>query len=118
MPDTPEFVLGAAIVRGVPTPIVDMGVLLAGSRLAEAGRWITAKAGPERRVGLQVSSVLGVVPADELSFHDNPSLLEGADPGVLELLGRRDAALCALLRTGSIVPDVVFEQLSHSRWDP
>jgi purine-binding chemotaxis protein CheW len=107
----PAFVLGASIVRGRPLPVVDLGALFGAPERSGAGRWIAVKAGHERRVALHVTNVLGIFTRDALSLHESPPLLDGADHGVVEALGRRDGALLALLRVGNVVPDAVFAGL-------
>ena len=54
----PPFVRGVAIIRGLATPVVDLGALL-GSGGGAIGRFVTVRAGG-RQLALAVESVLGV----------------------------------------------------------
>lgn len=109
----PSFVLGAAIVRGAPTPIIDAGTLISGTALDLAGRLILIETDDERRVGLAVSTVLGVYPARSFDLREAPALLADTDPGVIATLGRRDNTLLSILTIGHFVPDMVWASLQE-----
>lgn len=99
---TPDFVLGAAIVRGLPTPVVSLARLADGGTVAGL-RWISVAAGP-RRVVLEVDDVLGV---RALALDDGTPrqpLLEGAEPERVTTLGRLDGQLLRLLQAARLVP--------------
>lgn len=92
-------VLGAAIVRGDPVPVVDLAGLL-GAPGGEPGRFVTVRAG-RRVVALVVDRVLGLRPASELG---RPSpLLEAALGPAVEAIGAIDGDLLATLRPARIV---------------
>jgi purine-binding chemotaxis protein CheW len=103
---TPDFVLGAAMVRGRPTPVVSAARLLggAGAQDAPAGRrWISVLAGP-RRVALEVDEVLGIRPLTAAEDAIRQPLLErAATPGVATL-GRLDGELLRTLQAAQLVP--------------
>lgn len=104
--EMPGFVRGVAIIRGRPVPVVDLAALFGGDGArSDAGRWIVVKTGDEHRVALQVASILGVSPQQAFSVYETPPLLEEADHGVIEALGRRDGALLALLRVARLVAE-------------
>src|SRR5688572_23698801 len=58
----PPFVLGAALIRGLPVAVLDLGALLAGTP-ARAERWVTLRVG-ERSVALAVDAVVGIQPLE------------------------------------------------------
>lgn len=110
----PAFVLGASVVRGAPAAIIDAGRLISGVPLDTPGRWIILEIGDGRRVGLAVSSVLGVYPARLFDLREAPPLLADAEPAVIQALGRRDDALLSLLMIGRVVPEEVWAALAEA----
>lgn len=104
MPDAPGHVLGMAVIRGMATPVLDMGVLLGGAPV-QAGRFIlmtvqaqgTQPEQPPQRLALAVEQVEGIraVPAAELQ--SLPSLLQGPAPSMVLATTRQDATLLMLL---------------------
>jgi purine-binding chemotaxis protein CheW len=115
LPETPSFVSGASIVRGVPTPVIDLGEFLSGKKLSAARRAVTVKVDGGRRVALLVSEVLGVRGSDEVFLGDLPPLLQEAAPEALSTLGRVDDRLLTVLRLGRLVPEPVWRLLSARR---
>jgi purine-binding chemotaxis protein CheW len=109
--DVPAFVVGVSIVRGEPTPVVDLAALVRGparDRAAvDAKRMITVKTAGARRVGVLVGEVVGVQRVPVLDAVELPSLLADAEAGVLETLGRLDGALLTVLRLGHALPSAV-----------
>jgi purine-binding chemotaxis protein CheW len=99
----PPFVLGLAVIRGAPLPVVDSARLL-GADDARAGRFVTVNAG-NRRVALAVDCVLGVRAVAPESLHALPPLLHEADSGVIAAIGLLDAELLLVLRSARLLPD-------------
>jgi purine-binding chemotaxis protein CheW len=99
----PPFVLGLAVIRGAPLPVVDSARLL-GADDARAGRFVTVNAG-NRRVALAVDGVLGVRAIALESLHALPPLLHEADSGVIAAIGLLDAELLLVLRSARLLPD-------------
>jgi purine-binding chemotaxis protein CheW len=99
----PPFVLGLAVVRGAPVPVVDVGLLL-GSGGKAAGRWVTVQVGP-RSVAFAVESVAGMqeLPADVLE--QVPPLLRGAGDGVVASIGALDAQLLVVLEGARLLTE-------------
>lgn len=98
----PAFVLGVAVVRGGPVPVVDLAALQ-GEDGGEVARFVTVHAGG-RTVALAVSGIVGVRTLDGVALHDPPPLLADANPAI-EALGTLDGALLAVLRTGRVIPE-------------
>jgi purine-binding chemotaxis protein CheW len=114
----PPFVLGLAIVRGFPTPVVDAGLLLGASALpsvpivsASPARFVSLKLG-ERTAVLAVDAVLDVrsLPADTLS--EMPPLLRGGDAKRVSAIGALDAKLLLVLEAARLVPDSVWSAIT------
>jgi purine-binding chemotaxis protein CheW len=99
----PPFVLGLAVIRGAPLPVVDSARLL-GADDARAGRFVTVNAG-NRRVALAVDCVLGVRAVAPESLHALPALLHQADTDVIAAIGLLDAELLLVLRSARLLPD-------------
>jgi purine-binding chemotaxis protein CheW len=108
---TPPYVTGAAIARGVASPVVDLDALLAGSagfgvpgdRAGADARYVRLRCGG-RSALLAVEAVLGV---SRLAIRggDAPPLLSAAAGGVVESLGALDGALLLVLRASRLVPE-------------
>jgi purine-binding chemotaxis protein CheW len=108
--DVPPFVQGISIIRGIPTPVVDLGALL-GMPNGAADRFVTLRAG-ERQVALSVDSVLGVRELDVSKIGELPPLLQGASKGAIEAMGALDEQLLVVLRAGWELPDEVWQTLT------
>jgi purine-binding chemotaxis protein CheW len=106
----PEVVLGAAIIRGIPTPVVDASRLLGAAGSAPAGRFVTL-AVDGRRVSLAVTTVEGVRVLGQQSFAALPPLLARADDKAIAAIGALDQELMVLLGGGRLVPESVFAVL-------
>jgi len=107
----PEFLLGIALVRGIPTPVVDLNSLFQGSSHAAATRFVILRTG-ERTVAVLVEAVLGVVEIDRSVLQDLPPALQSARSDLIEAVGRTDSELLVTLRIGRLVPDAVWESLT------
>jgi purine-binding chemotaxis protein CheW len=103
VPGTSPCVLGLAVIRGVPVPVVDAARLLGGGE-ARAGRFVTVNAG-KRRIALAVDGVLGVRAVAPASLHALPPLLHEADTEVIAAIGLLDAELLLVLRSARLLPD-------------
>jgi purine-binding chemotaxis protein CheW len=106
----PSFVQGISIIRGIPTPVVDLGALLGMPKVA-ADRFVTLRIG-ERQVALSVDSVLGVRELDVSKIGELPPLLQGASRDVIEAMGTLDEQLLVVLRAGWELPDEVWQTLT------
>lgn len=103
----PEFVSGLAVVRGVPTPVVDATSLLAGER-GQPTRYVTLTIG-DRRIALAVEGVDGLVEIQPDLMATLPPLLQGA--GVISAVGAIDASLLVILQGAHIIPDDVWARI-------
>jgi purine-binding chemotaxis protein CheW len=117
LPEMPPFVLGASIIRGAPTPVVDLGAFLSGEKLDGPRRAITVKAGDGRRVALLVSDVMTIGTSDSVSSEAMPPLLRDAAPDAIRTLARLDEGLLTVFQLGRLVPERVFALL-EKRGEP
>ena len=99
----PVFVRGLSIVRGEPTPVVDLGLLLQGEALSLRRRWILLRVG-ERRVALAVEGILGIQTLEAAALREMPPLLSRAHPELIQGLGALDRGLLLVLEPAHILP--------------
>jgi purine-binding chemotaxis protein CheW len=114
LPGVPSFVRGVSIVRGEPTPVLSLGMLLGGTEAREARRFILLRVA-ERRLALEVEEVLGLRGLGPAELKDVPPLLRGAAGGHLEVLGALDGQLLGALRTARLLPEAAWNQLVASK---
>lgn len=104
----PAFVRGLAVVRGVPTPVLDLATLLEGEPSAASGRLVTVRAGA-RRVALAVTEAIGVrrnLPTVEAL----PPLARDAALA-LAAVGTIDHELMLVLAAARLVPEAQWTSL-------
>ena len=105
----PPFVLGLAIVRGSPTPVIDAGRLL-GSSASSPARFISLKL-EERAAVLAVDAVLDIRPLPKGILVDTPPLLREADQGLISVIGALDTKLLVVLEAARLVPDSIWSSI-------
>jgi purine-binding chemotaxis protein CheW len=108
--DVPSFVQGVSIIRGILTPVVDLGSLL-GMPNGVADRFVTLRVG-ERQVALSVDSVLGVRELDSSKIGELPPLLQGASKDAIEAMGILDEQLLVVLCAAWVLPDELWRTLT------
>ena len=106
----PPAVLGVAVIRGMPTPVVDLAALLETGSGDAPGRFVTLRLG-ERRVALSVGSVTGFTELDPKALSSLPPLLAAGSEATLAL-GVRDAQLFFVLQTARLLPEQVWTALA------
>jgi purine-binding chemotaxis protein CheW len=121
LPGGPPFVVGAAVIRGAPVPVVDAGLLLRDERW-EASRFVALRVdrsggGGDREgagcvLALAVREVVGlrVVPADSLVRL--PPLVGDAGQMPAAAMGVADGQVLLVLESARAVPDSVWAALS------
>jgi purine-binding chemotaxis protein CheW len=115
---TPGFVRGVAVIRGTPTPVVDLKALLENSENSPSyGRFVTLKL-DERRVVIGVDSVVGLRNLDSAQLGELPPLLRDVNSDLIASFGTRDAQLLLVLRAARIVPDEVWTTLAAAEAAP
>jgi purine-binding chemotaxis protein CheW len=106
----PPYVCGASIVRGVATPVVDLGLVL-GIPEAAARRFVTLRLGTQS-VAVTVGTVLGVRDLDQCKVEDLAPLLRSATQETIESIGVLDAQMLRVLRSSWTLPDEVWRSLA------
>lgn len=109
----PSFVHGVAVIRGIPTPVVDLGDLV-GAPGGPRGRFITLRLGG-RQAALSVGDVLGIRELDATMTQKLPPLLQEASRDVIEAIGTLDAQFLVVLRAGWDLPQDVWSALASHR---
>lgn len=107
----PPFVQGISIIRGIPTPVVDLGAIL-GTPSERAERFVTLRVG-DKQVALSVNAVLGVRDLDTImTMRELPPLLRRASKDVVETIGTLDEQVLMVLRAGWELPDEVWQAMT------
>ena len=115
---TPGFVCGVSVIRGMPTPVVDLKALLENCENSPSyGRFVSLKL-EDRRVVIGVDSVVGLINLDSTQMGELPPLLKDLDANLIESFGSRDAQLLLVLRAARIVPEEVWTTLAESEAVP
>ena len=110
---TPPFVLGLAIIRGFPTPVVDAGSLVGPSTSPfpilspSPARFVSLKL-DERTAALAVDAVLDVCSLASETLSNIPPLLLGGDARLVSVMGALDSQLLLVLEAARLVPDSVW----------
>jgi purine-binding chemotaxis protein CheW len=107
----PPCVLGLAIIRGAPVPVVDIARLL-GEQVSrpEEETWLPPSARfvtvvvAGRGVALAVDGVVGVRTLALDSLRDLPPLLRDAEVDVVGSIGTLDSQLLLVLRSARLLP--------------
>jgi purine-binding chemotaxis protein CheW len=105
----PPYVRGVSIIRGMPVPVVDMG-LIAGGAPTRGARLVAVRVAA-RIVALAVDEVIGIAAFAAGALHQLPPLLHDAAADTIAALGAADAELVFFLRTGRLVPEDLFAHL-------
>jgi len=106
---TPSFVRGISVIRGVPTPVVDLGTLLGTS--GGSRRFVTLRLG-DRQVALSVDTVLGVRELEASTVRELPPLLQGVSQDAIEAIGTLDHQVLIVLSAGWQLPTEVLQALA------
>ena len=107
----PSFVQGISIIRGIPTPVVDLGAIL-GTPGERAERFVSLRVG-DKQVALSVNAVLGVRDLDAImTMRELPPLLQRASKDVVETIGTLDEQVLMVLRAGWELPDEVWQTMT------
>lgn len=108
----PSFVCGVSLIRGEPTPVVDLGALLGAPEPPSFARFVTVRAGG-RHVALAFEEVLSLqeIPAESMAAL--PPLLQGASDSAASAVAALDADLLFVLDGARAVPDSVWPLLDE-----
>jgi purine-binding chemotaxis protein CheW len=104
---TPAFVLGISILRGVPTPVIDVARLLGGGE-ASVTRFVAVRTerGP---VAFATGDVLGIRNAVADASAQHEGLLRSAPGALIAGVGRIGEEPLLVLQSMRVVPDDVWD---------
>ncbi|MCE9582140.1 MAG: chemotaxis protein CheW [Planctomycetes bacterium] len=105
VPGAPTVVSGLSIIRGEPTPVVNLRRLV-GAPPAPPSRFLVVRAGP-RRVALEVDAIRGVERIGREMLEAAPPLVSRAVAEALEAVSSLDGRLLLVLNAARLVPAAV-----------
>jgi purine-binding chemotaxis protein CheW len=108
LPGAPAWVAGVAVIRGLPTPVLDASALSGDSTRAPAGRLVTLRSSA-RVVGLAVQEVLGIRDLARSTLLDLAPLLSGE--AAIASVSALDGEIAMVLRTARLVPEETWKAL-------
>jgi purine-binding chemotaxis protein CheW len=109
----PPYLRGLAIIRGMPVPVVDVGLVVGGA-LTQPQRLVTMRAAP-RTVALAVDEVIGVMAIAAAAAEPLPALLRGTASETISAIGALDSELLLFLQLSRIIPEDVLARLEAER---
>jgi purine-binding chemotaxis protein CheW len=110
---TPPFVLGLALIRGFPTPVVDAGTLIGPSTASSPilspspARFVSLKL-DGRTAALAVDAVLDVRSLPPETLSNMPPFLFAGDAQLVSIMGAIDSKLLLVLEAARLIPDSVW----------
>lgn len=105
----PGFLLGVAVIRGAPTPVVDAGKLI-GAVAHDARRFVTLKTGG-RVTALAVESVLGIRRLPAAALAAVPPLVREAAGDTLRAVAALDSELTFVLDAARLIPEPLWSAI-------
>lgn len=106
----PAVVLGLAVIRGAPVPVVDAGSMLGAGR-SRNGYFVSAGP-PERRFALVVDGVLGLRALAPTDGDAGLPLLEAAGADVVSSVRALGEEILFVLRATRIVPPATWKLMA------
>jgi len=110
-----DFILGAARIRGLAVPVVQLAALFQGDGFCDLPtRFVTLRVG-QRCVALAVQGVVGVADLTDQVFENLPPLLRNIQTELIQSLGTLDAEFLVMLDTARMVPESMWEALPQAK---
>ncbi len=113
VPGTPSFLRGLALIRGVPTPVVDLASLIDSSVSAPIGRYVTFRF-DERRLALAVDGVFGLRRLRTCRLHALSPLFDAGGRACVASVAVCDRQLLFVLQAARIIPDELWNELGSA----
>jgi purine-binding chemotaxis protein CheW len=109
----PPFISGISVIRGLPTPVVDLSVFLGDPDRAPT-RFVSLLVA-NRRVALAVAAVHGVHQFTALAQSTLPPLLKNVAGDALSAVGTLDRELLFFFETARMIPPGFLERIERTR---
>ena len=109
----PACVRGMSIIRGLPLPVIDAGLLLSADE-TPTERLISLRTA-DRRFALLVGSVIGVRYFSPEALGEPPPLLRHVAADAISAIGLLESELVIFLGTAIVVPEALFERPSEEK---
>lgn len=110
MAGMPKFLLGIAIIRGSPVPVVSLGEILGVRGEIAIERYVLVVLG-NRKIAIAVEKVLDVVRVEGSFLQRLPNLLKEFDREFLANVGVKDERLFVVLEVTRIITDEMWKNL-------
>lgn len=109
--ELPIFIKGISIIREVPVPVIDMGLLFGISSTQSPSRLIVLNL-PERRVALTADEVIGIKEIEPTFLQDALPILGKVRSEIVSAIGVMDSRLLVTLKGGHIVSEEVWNKIN------
>jgi purine-binding chemotaxis protein CheW len=109
----PPFLQGLSIIRGNPTPVIDLAMLIEGRPTERASRFVTLR-NPSGPVALAVEEVVGIREFADAELAELPAVLTEVSERIRGL-GRLDGNLLIILETFRLLPEDLLGHLPDHR---
>ena len=112
----PHFVLGLAVVRGAPVPVIDAGRLLSplpSTLSGTAARFVSLRLG-RRTAALAVDAVIAVRSIARQTLAQIPPLLRESEAELVSAIGTLDAELLLVFEAAHLLPDPIWDAIERS----
>jgi purine-binding chemotaxis protein CheW len=109
----PPYVSGMSIVRGEPTPVIDLALLLGATRELP-WRFVTVRSSG-KQVALAVGAVAGIYDLDCRVMDQLPPLLRSVSAEFVKSVSILDEQFLFALRSGWELPQEVWQAMTSAR---
>ncbi len=103
----PPYVLGVSMIRGLATPVVDLGSVLAQAGPARLTRFLTLKNGG-LRVALGVDQLVGTQFLNQANLRPLPAHLQASAGERIEAVGSFDEQLLFMIEPARLLPESLW----------
>lgn len=112
LPEMPSFLCGRAIIRGLPTPVFDLGILLGAGSSSLGGRFVLLRNGAWWAAAA-VDTVLGVRRLDGPALESLPTM-KNTSSEFVSAIEVSNPQLLLILQEARLIPNEVWQSLASS----
>jgi purine-binding chemotaxis protein CheW len=110
VPGTPPFLLGLAVIRAIPVPVIDLAKLVGIPKAVSIDRFVVLGRG-SRRVAVAAEEVIGLREIENSRLWSLSPILAEADSSVMTSVSVNDCSLLFVLQAARMVPDAFWRDL-------